>query len=180
VHVVGAPTHPNTHARGVFCPAAQLEAVVRRILWLTGEEVAQKVLVFSSWEDVLSLVAHALTTNGVPFAHAKSGTRFHEALRRFRGEAAPGEAAALKQQGGASGPVRTLLLQVKQGANGLNLTGALARVQLRFPFALASILALVLSESVLDRACAALRGPPCRRLSKGARRCELRGGVGFG
>lgn len=34
----------------------QLEAVVRRLLWLTRQDATNRVLLFSSWKDVLELV----------------------------------------------------------------------------------------------------------------------------
>ncbi len=34
----------------------QLENVVRRVLWLTSQDLTAKLLVFSSWKDVLALV----------------------------------------------------------------------------------------------------------------------------
>ena len=37
-------------------PAPQLEAVVRRLLWLTRWDATARVLVFSTWKDVLELI----------------------------------------------------------------------------------------------------------------------------
>lgn len=35
----------------------QLESVVRRVAWLTGQDASTKLLIFSSWKDVLELVS---------------------------------------------------------------------------------------------------------------------------
>ena len=56
---------------------------MRRILWLTRDDTA-KVLVFSTWVDVLNLMAHALNCNGVPYAYATGSKKFTSELQRFR------------------------------------------------------------------------------------------------
>lgn len=99
----------------------QLEAVVRRIKRLIHKDPAAKVLVFSSWQDVLELVSHALQTNALPFAYAKGRQAFDQAISQFK---RPAASAGTVQQGIAVGPnLQILLLLIKQGANGLNLTG---------------------------------------------------------
>ena len=97
----------------------QLEAVVRRIKWLLQKDPSAKVLVFSSWQDVLELVSHALQTNSLPFAYAKGRHAFDHAVSRFKQPLHPASPA---QQGQAA-DLQILLLLIKQGANGLNLTG---------------------------------------------------------
>ncbi len=49
----------------------QLEAVVRRILWVKAKDPNAKVLLFSEWQDVLDVVEHALTANHITFARIK-------------------------------------------------------------------------------------------------------------
>lgn len=94
---------------------------MRRIKRLTQKDQSTKVLVFSSWQDVLELVSHALQTNGVPFAYAKGRNAFDHAISSFK---QPAAAAGAAQHGSAAGPnLQILLLLIKQGANGLNLTG---------------------------------------------------------
>ena len=61
-----------------------------------------------------SEAACTLQANSVPFALARGRRALEEAIAQFR--AAPDELAAETR-------ARTLLLLVKQGANGLNLTG---------------------------------------------------------
>jgi len=90
----------------------QLEAVVRRIKHLMHQDAAAKVLVFSSWQDVLELVSHALQTNKMPYAYARGRKAFDAAVADFK------QTASSQSQA-----VQILLLLVKQGANGLNLTG---------------------------------------------------------
>jgi hypothetical protein len=93
----------------------QIEAVVRRVVWLVRQDCNNKVLVFSTWAEVLLLLEHALRTNGVPYARARSSKTLQSAITTFRKKPAPGQPL-----------VQTLLLLLKQGANGLNLTGQFA------------------------------------------------------
>ena len=97
-----------------FC-LLQLEAVIRRIKHLLRKDASAKVLVFSSWQDVLELLCHALQTNDLPFAYARGRKSFDSAVADFK-----------RTQHSTDvhySPVQILLLLVKQGANGLNLTG---------------------------------------------------------
>lgn len=89
--------------------------MLRRIKFLLKKDVAAKVLVFSSWQDVLELLSHALQTNDLPFAYARGRKSFDSAVADFKKTA--GADDCQKQR------VQILLLLVKQGANGLNLTG---------------------------------------------------------
>ena len=84
---------------------------MRRIKHLLQQDAAAKLLVFSSWQDVLELVSHALHTNKLPYAYARGRKAFDSAVADF------------KQHSGRSNGIQILLLLVKQGANGLNLTG---------------------------------------------------------
>ena len=91
----------------------QVEAVVRRVLWLIRNPEV-KILVFSTWSEVLQLLEHALSTNHVPCVRAKTRKDLERAIQDFR---------APRQKGAQS--LQTILLHLKQGGNGLNLTGAL-------------------------------------------------------
>ena len=86
--------------------------MVRRVLWLTRNPEA-KILVFSTWAEVLQLLEHALSTNHVPCVRAKTRRDLEQAIQDFR---------APPQKGAKS--LQTILLNFKQGGNGLNLTGA--------------------------------------------------------
>lgn len=89
--------------------------MVRRIKHLLLQDVAAKILVFSSWQDVLELVSHALHTNKLPYAYARGRKAFDTAVADFKQP---------RSEESTSGGVQILLLLIKQGANGLNLTGA--------------------------------------------------------
>ena len=95
----------------------QVEAVVRRVMWLT-KDPQTKVLVFSTWAEVLQLLEHALKTNEVPCMRAQSRQALEEAIQAFRKPVKPG-----KPVKSGKPHLQTLLLLLKQGGNGLNLTG---------------------------------------------------------
>ena len=80
-------------------------------MWLI-KDPQTKVLVFSTWAEVLQLLEHALKTNHVPCMRAKSRDALEGAIKEFRKPVQKG-----KPQ------LQTLLLLLKQGGNGLNLTG---------------------------------------------------------
>ncbi|CAL5225438.1 g8256 [Coccomyxa viridis] len=90
----------------------EVEAVVRRVMWLIKDSQT-KVLVFSTWAEVLQLLEHALKTNHVPCMRAKSRDALEGAIKEFRKPVQKGKL-----------PLQTLLLLLKQGGNGLNLTEA--------------------------------------------------------
>ena len=89
--------------------------MIRRIKHLLRKDASAKVLVFSSWQDVLELLCHALQTNDLPFAYARGRKSFDSAVADFKRSS---ESTDVHYS-----PVQILLLLVKQGANGLNLTG---------------------------------------------------------
>lgn len=99
----------------------QVEAVVRRVLWLIRDPQT-KVLVFSTWVEVLQLLEHALNTNHVPCVRAKSRKALEQAIEDFRKPVQSGKPH-----------LQTMLLQLKQGGNGLNLTGASLTSMLQTP-----------------------------------------------
>ena len=55
---------------GIF---VQIEAVTRRILWIKSTDPEAKVLVFSSWHDVLDVLEHAFTANDITHVRMKGG-----------------------------------------------------------------------------------------------------------
>ncbi|KAG2482055.1 hypothetical protein HYH03_018991 [Edaphochlamys debaryana] len=67
----------------------KLEAVVRRVKFVLGQDPAAKVLVFSGWADLLDLVGAALGANGVPHALARGRGGMAAALAAFKDH--PGE-----------------------------------------------------------------------------------------
>lgn len=51
----------------------KIEAVTRRILWIKRTQPKAKVLVFSSWKDVLDVLEHAFKANDVSYMRMKGG-----------------------------------------------------------------------------------------------------------
>ena len=65
---------------------------MRRVRHLTEQHPSTKVLIFSTWQDLLDVVAHALSVNGVPFAASK-GRSFTQSVRDFQAGALQVQAA---------------------------------------------------------------------------------------
>jgi len=60
----------------IFCVSlflVKIEAVTRRILRITSTDGTAKVLVFSSWNDVLDVLEHSLAANNISFVRMKGG-----------------------------------------------------------------------------------------------------------
>lgn len=74
---------------------------------LTMRDRGEKGVVFSQWNDMLEIVDSALSENGVVTARPTGTTKFGESVRRFQSPACA-----------------VLLLNLKQGAEGLTLTMA--------------------------------------------------------
>jgi E3 ubiquitin-protein ligase SHPRH len=51
----------------------KVEAVTRRILWIKSSDPKAKVLVFSSWNDVLDVLEHAFNANEITYIRMKGG-----------------------------------------------------------------------------------------------------------
>lgn len=51
----------------------QIEAVTRRILGIKSADPKAKVLVFSSWNDVLDVLEHAFAANDITYIRMKGG-----------------------------------------------------------------------------------------------------------
>lgn len=56
-----------------ICSKMKIEAVTRRILWIKSSDPEAKVLVFSSWNDVLDVLEHAFNANGITYTRMKGG-----------------------------------------------------------------------------------------------------------
>lgn len=141
-----------------------MEAVVRRVCYLLSLSPESRVLVFSTWRDVLAVIAHALQLNGVPHlfpAGGGSGTFAHD-VAVFRNLGTQSEQYARKgkstrtgraKKGGGGELPRVLLLMTKQGGKGLNLTGLLCARMLLLPIvAIPEAQHVVLAEPQLDPA----------------------------
>ena len=82
-----------------------MTAIVSDLLAVT--DLGEKSIVFSMWETMLDIMQEGLHTNGIKFVRASSLAHIAEATRSFR-----------------SSDCNVLLLNVKNGAEGLNLTEA--------------------------------------------------------
>ncbi|CAH9090614.1 unnamed protein product [Cuscuta epithymum] len=105
--------------------STKVEAVVRRILWINSKNPAAKVLVFSSWNDVLDVLEHAFAANGISHVRMKGGRRAHAAVNYFRGQSSNliGHSRS-HEMPPETKSVQVLLLLIQHGANGLNLLEA--------------------------------------------------------
>nr|GLL21004.1 E3 ubiquitin-protein ligase SHPRH isoform X1 [Ipomoea trifida] len=105
--------------------STKVEAVTRRILWINSKNSTAKVLVFSSWNDVLDVLAHAFAANDISYIRMKGGRKAHAAINHFRGQNSNsiGRGRSQDRQPDAK-PVQVLLILIQHGANGLNLLEA--------------------------------------------------------
>ena len=86
----------------------KIEAIIRRVKLLLARDAAAKILVFSEWDDVLNVVERAISANDVRYLRAASGPKFRAAVDGFKHD----------------DNINALLLPLKRGAHGLNLTEA--------------------------------------------------------
>ncbi|ESQ52797.1 hypothetical protein EUTSA_v10016132mg [Eutrema salsugineum] len=100
----------------------KIEAVTRRILWIKSSDPQSKVLVFSSWNDVLDVLEHALAANGITFVRMKGGRKSQTAISKFKGTEKEDQKTNSHKKEAKS--IQVLLLLVQHGANGLNLLEA--------------------------------------------------------
>ncbi|BAT81617.1 hypothetical protein VIGAN_03138100 [Vigna angularis var. angularis] len=98
----------------------KIEAVTRRILWVKANDHKAKVLVFSSWNDVLDVLEHSFTANNITFIRMKGGRKAHVAISQFRGKQNDTKGC----EGSTPESIQVLLLLIQHGANGLNLLEA--------------------------------------------------------
>ncbi|PIN24826.1 DEAD box-containing helicase-like transcription factor/DNA repair protein [Handroanthus impetiginosus] len=105
--------------------STKIEAVTRRILWINSTDPTAKILVFSSWNDVLDVLQHAFTANGISHIRMKGGRKSQLAISQFRGEVNYSKESNKKpeKKTDAKSP-QVLLLLIQHGANGLNLLEA--------------------------------------------------------
>ncbi|KAJ4825655.1 hypothetical protein Tsubulata_038885 [Turnera subulata] len=102
----------------------KIEAVTRRILSIKSSDPNSKVLVFSSWNDVLDVLEYAFKANNITYARMKGGRKSHVAISEFRGQT--NSSTGVSKVGSQRGPksIQVLLLLIQHGANGLNLLEA--------------------------------------------------------
>ncbi|GAB2216917.1 hypothetical protein Drorol1_Dr00000067 [Drosera rotundifolia] len=103
----------------------KIEAITRRILWIKSADPTTKVLVFSSWNDVLDLLEHAFEANQIRYVRMKGGRKSQAAISIFKGEdSCPKKVGKSNYHEQELAPVQVLLLLIQHGANGLNLLEA--------------------------------------------------------
>ncbi|KAL0556995.1 hypothetical protein IC582_005513 [Cucumis melo] len=105
----------------------KIEAVVRRILWIKYTDSEAKVLVFSSWNDVLDVLHYAFAANNISFIRMKGGRKSQTAISEFRGQKINAKENKKKRLSTDLPELRSaqvLLLLIQHGANGLNLLEA--------------------------------------------------------
>ncbi|XP_057541140.1 uncharacterized protein LOC130818900 isoform X2 [Amaranthus tricolor] len=105
----------------------KIEAITRRILWIKSCDPKAKILVFSSWNDVLDVLEHAFSANEISFVRMKGGRkRSQTVLSAFKGQkmVEKGSGKMNDQHKPETKFIQVLLLLVQHGANGLNLLEA--------------------------------------------------------
>ncbi|GAB4832074.1 hypothetical protein Ancab_006094 [Ancistrocladus abbreviatus] len=104
----------------------KIEAITRRILLIKSADPKAKVLVFSSWNDVLDVLEHAFAANQISYVRMRGGRKSQAAISIFKGQnrsSGKGFGKTTHQQQ-ETNSVQVLLLLFQHGANGLNLLEA--------------------------------------------------------
>ncbi|KAK6155990.1 hypothetical protein DH2020_010238 [Rehmannia glutinosa] len=99
--------------------------LTRRILWINSTDPKAKILVFSSWNDVLDVLQHAFAANSISYIRMKGGRKSQIAISHFRGQRSNAKESIKKPEDNTdTKSVQVLLLLIQHGANGLNLLEA--------------------------------------------------------
>nr|CAD7423151.1 unnamed protein product [Timema monikensis] len=109
--VQGTSSEDQAEVKGKGSQSTKMEAIVKCLLMLRKKNPAVKVLVFSTWESVLNVLAEALIDNNIAFLRMSSSHRTQNTLRQFK-------------LSSGDQHVTVLLLPVRSGAKGLNLVEA--------------------------------------------------------
>ncbi|KAM4695222.1 E3 ubiquitin-protein ligase SHPRH [Discoglossus pictus] len=88
--------------------STKVEAVVRTLMKIQHRDPGAKALVFSTWQDVLDIIAKALQDNNLIFSQINGIQRFQENLSAFKYDP----------------KINILLLPLHTGSNGLNIIEA--------------------------------------------------------
>ncbi|XP_073129793.1 uncharacterized protein [Henckelia pumila] len=105
--------------------STKIEAVTRRILWIISTDPTAKILVFSSWNDVLDVLQHAFATNNISYVRMKGGRKSQIAINEFKGQRSHAKENNKKiDEETNTKSAQVLLLLIQHGANGLNLLEA--------------------------------------------------------
>ncbi|KAB7507906.1 E3 ubiquitin-protein ligase SHPRH [Armadillidium nasatum] len=88
--------------------STKIEGVVRVMLKIKSSDPEAKVLLFSTWNEVLEVIADGFSQNGITHRILQNRTKFQETLSSFKS----------KQE------ITALLMPLSSGGNGLNLVEA--------------------------------------------------------
>lgn len=91
--------------------STKVEAIIKKLFLLKAADPYVKVLVFSTWERVLDVLEEALTQNNVKHLRLRTGPKYELTLKLFKDQ-------------DEEDTVTALLLPLKLGSKGLNLTEA--------------------------------------------------------
>ena len=64
--------------------STKMEAVVKTLIKITNDDPEAKSLVFSTWTDVLDILASALMQNDIQFAALHAQGKFKRNLQKFK------------------------------------------------------------------------------------------------
>ena len=62
----------------------KIEAVVGTIINITMEDQTAKIIVFSQWEDVLTIIEQALNENKIQAIRVKGSNKINQKLKTFK------------------------------------------------------------------------------------------------
>ncbi|CAN6467632.1 unnamed protein product [Victoria cruziana] len=111
------------HIEGSY--GTKIGAVTKKIMWILSTDPLAKILVFSSWNDVLDVLGHSLDANGIMYVRMKGGRKSHSALKEFKeGEIRDKDNPIAEISQCNVKPIPVLLILIQHGANGLNLLEA--------------------------------------------------------
>ncbi|XP_067124798.1 E3 ubiquitin-protein ligase SHPRH [Centruroides vittatus] len=88
--------------------STKVEGIIRCLLEIKQQDSEAKILVFSTWQDVLDVLSRAMSQNKISYIMLHSRPEIVENLTRFR----------------LDPEITALLLPIRSGANGLNLIEA--------------------------------------------------------
>ncbi|KAK3927321.1 E3 ubiquitin-protein ligase SHPRH [Frankliniella fusca] len=91
--------------------STKVEAIIKKLFYLKAADPSVKVLIFSTWERVLDVLEEALTQNDVKHLRLRTGPKYELTLKLFKDQE-------------EEETVTALLLPLKLGSKGLNLTEA--------------------------------------------------------
>ncbi|CAI9091902.1 OLC1v1027013C1 [Oldenlandia corymbosa var. corymbosa] len=121
--VACANSEMNVTVEGSY--STKIQAVTRRILSIKSKDPTAKVLVFTSWNDVLDVLEHAFVANKISYVRMKGGRKSQVAVSHFRGlDSEISGTGKRPNKQSQSDFVQVLLILVQHGANGLNLLEA--------------------------------------------------------